>query len=165
MNPAVGQVNRIRAHEEDLAEKVLEKLDYIEGLRVTVQIVTVPAPIPQPAPSPPPVVHSEAESGTAVVANQPIKLEPEPRPAPPPTVKPVGESELTRILVNVPSSFYRKYLNPGESRSQGIARGTAAARGADGEAHQNSRSARHRHSTWPGARHGGDRNVPRRPSG
>lgn len=113
-NPAGGQVSRIRirAKEEELAEKILEKLDHIEGLRVTVQIATVPVQNAQPVPSQP-APHSEADSGSMVVANQPIKLEPEPRVALPLTAKPAGETELIRIWVTVPSSYYRQYLNAG----------------------------------------------------
>lgn len=110
--PNVGQVNRIRAREEELGERIVEELSHIEGLQVTVQIVPGPQAPPQPAPAPPVVSRVEPEVGSSIVANQPIKLEPDPRPAPPPPVKPAPETETIRVWAKVPASYYRKHLKP-----------------------------------------------------
>jgi hypothetical protein len=39
-DPTLGDISRNRAHEEELSEKILEKLDWIKGVRVLVQVTT-----------------------------------------------------------------------------------------------------------------------------
>jgi hypothetical protein len=39
-NPSLGEISRNRAREEELSEKILEKLDWIKGVRVLVQVTT-----------------------------------------------------------------------------------------------------------------------------
>ena len=60
-NPALGAISRTRAREEELGQKILEQLDWIKGVSVTVQLPLAPRPrrVPRAAsrrrsPRPPP---------------------------------------------------------------------------------------------------------------
>jgi hypothetical protein len=114
-NPALGELSRDRAQEEDIREKILEKLGWIKGVQVWVGLIDRPDAAPagaaaaaaQPEPSrsdPPPTVG----------VNRPLVLE-EPGPRSPPQAasaaqspRPAREdrSDRGRVLVNVPRSFY-----------------------------------------------------------
>lgn len=110
-DPALNESARIRAREEEIREELLEQIDWIKGVRVTVQLVPAPAPTPAPAatsPSPPPQsapapVAAEEPArveGPFVGVNEPLSLRdepatvpvpvPEPQPAPPPAPPPVA---------------------------------------------------------------------------
>ena len=45
-NPALGDNSRNRAREEEISEEILEKLDWIKGVRVQVQVITARAANP-----------------------------------------------------------------------------------------------------------------------
>ena len=47
-NPALGAISRTRAREEELSQKILEQLDWIKGVSVTVQLPVHPAPVEPP---------------------------------------------------------------------------------------------------------------------
>ncbi|MGO9465893.1 MAG: hypothetical protein ACLQVF_17265 [Isosphaeraceae bacterium] len=101
-NPSLGDISRNRAREEELSEKILEKLDWIKGVRVLVQVSTphhvatttgragsssTSANPPRPADrsvsgdgnaAPGPAAPAPAEGAPAIVVNGPAFLEPEP---------------------------------------------------------------------------------------
>jgi flagellar biosynthesis/type III secretory pathway M-ring protein FliF/YscJ len=108
-DPNLGAKTRTRAREEELGEKILEKLDLIKGVAVTVQIVPAQSPPPPPPPAP---ARPAEEVRAPVAANQPLELEPEARPltvaAVPATAKSAAESERIRVWVAVPMSYYLK---------------------------------------------------------
>jgi type III secretory pathway lipoprotein EscJ len=96
-NPALGDNSRNRAREEEISEEILEKLDWIKGVRVQVQVITAPAQGSPPAANEPgailktngqaPItpVSSRADSGLLeqrakphqpkMAVNQPLSLE------------------------------------------------------------------------------------------
>ena len=107
-NPALGDSSRHRAREEEITQEILEKLDWINGVRVQVQVVseqpaeriTVPAEASvnaRPSGMADHVMPGQAGGGPHLsrsdgsppffVPNQPAQLEPErgspPKPAPP----------------------------------------------------------------------------------
>jgi flagellar biosynthesis/type III secretory pathway M-ring protein FliF/YscJ len=91
-NVAVGDNSRDRAREEELAEEILEKLDWIKGVRVQVRLIASRAGEPASkaststtakAPTEParaPVRAQKARSEVAMGVNEPVTLEPEPEP-------------------------------------------------------------------------------------
>jgi flagellar biosynthesis/type III secretory pathway M-ring protein FliF/YscJ len=107
-DPALNESARIRAREEEIREELLEQIDWIKGVRVTVQLVPAPTPAampsspppPPPAPAPAPAPGAAEEpaevEGPRVGVNEPLSLrdEPapvvEPPPAPPPAPAPVA---------------------------------------------------------------------------
>ncbi len=137
-NPSLGDISRDRAREEELSEKILEKLDWIKGVRVLVQVSA-----PQHAASRaarggssstianPPLaadrsLSNDGNSGPgpagasgapAIVVNGPAELETEPAPTKPIAATPVAsesavepDRESGHVLVNVPRSFYYNAL-------------------------------------------------------
>jgi hypothetical protein len=97
-DPALGDTSRNRAREEKLSEEILEKLDWIKGVRVYVQVSgprattgAMPGAAPRQPGAPEPIVASRPgnaeprpESGgprPMISLNHPLKLEPEPRSA------------------------------------------------------------------------------------
>jgi len=120
-NPALSALSTNRAREEDVSRQILEKLDWITGVRVSVQLATpsptpaeprpVARPEPQAPPSPPPAL--------VVGVNQAMSIDPEPadelpEPAPELALEPApGEPEPAppprptgRVWVSIPRSFY-----------------------------------------------------------
>jgi hypothetical protein len=84
-NPALSALSHNRAREEELSEEILEKLDWIEGVRVSVQLPATAAtgPISKPVSQPRdqaavrPELQRQAEA-PEVRINRPMTLEPEP---------------------------------------------------------------------------------------
>ncbi len=111
-NPAVGAVSRTRAHEEELSQAILEKLDWIKGIRVTVQLV--PGPPPAPIATPVAVIEEPPAVESTIGVNQGMDLGTElkpasPAPQPPPSPsKPVVETLQAHVWVRVPISYYYK---------------------------------------------------------
>jgi len=127
-NPALSALSTNRAREEDLSRQILEKLDWITGVRVSVQLAT---PAPQPAAEPRPIARTEAPEpepapapGLVVGVNQAMSLEPDPvdelpepapeiavepqnAPAPEGSPAPASAPRPTgRVWVSIPRSFY-----------------------------------------------------------
>ena len=119
-NPKIGTLTLKRAREAELTEKILEKLDWIKGVRVTVQMV--PAPAPAPVPPPAAAAPATAAPESRVGVNAPLELvsppgpspspSPSPSPAPADAPTPSEEHGLARILVQVPRSFYLNKAMP-----------------------------------------------------
>src|SRR5262249_10477774 len=119
-NPDLGNLSRDRAREDELRELILEKLSWIRGLQVWVQLIErrearPPAdPATNPAPRPP------SSDLSAIAVNQPAEP---PQPAPPPP-SPVAaphqpaaaisgaEVENGHVLINVPRSYYLNAILP-----------------------------------------------------
>jgi flagellar M-ring protein FliF len=112
-NSTLDKMTTDRAREAEYTEKILEKLNWVRGARVSVQLV--PAP-PAPAPSPEPATPEPAEPPEpAVGVNKPLELDPPAVPSPSPavataspTTRPAEDRRMARILVDVPRSFYLK---------------------------------------------------------
>jgi len=92
-DPALGDSSRNRAREEELGEEIVEKLDWIKGVRVQVQVIgpraaTAGAASGQPG-APVSTVASRPDNATprsdsggsrrTIYLNQPVELEPEPK--------------------------------------------------------------------------------------
>jgi flagellar biosynthesis/type III secretory pathway M-ring protein FliF/YscJ len=104
-NPTLDEISRTRAREEELAQEILEHVDWINGVQVKVRMVAPPAPEPvavvkEPAPATEPLV----------AVNQP--LDPAQAPAapeesaPPEGPKAPVALDFAKIWVQVPRSFY-----------------------------------------------------------
>jgi len=109
-NPTVGAISRTRAREEELREKVLEQLEWIKGVRVTVQLIpeSPPPPIPEPVAvieEPPSVVSTIGVNQGMDLGSETKPTTPAPQPPPPPP-KPVVETLRARVWVGVPASYY-----------------------------------------------------------
>lgn len=133
-NPALSAFSHSRAREEEWSELILEKLDWIKGVRVSVQIpdaANSAAGRDEPSRSSPPPPSGARPSTPpstipAVAINRPLSLEPEPAAGPgspgatpslasdtaesPATSPSQGVSESTavrgRVWVRVPRSYY-----------------------------------------------------------
>jgi type III secretory pathway lipoprotein EscJ len=132
-------ISATRAREEELSQRILEEIDWIDGVRVTVQLIPAPtaAPVALPAPSaepaPPQPSPALRPSEPVVGVNTPLDLEPEPSagpdvgsaasaapsPAPPPVaiapsvLEPSGpKDEVARVWVRVPRSYYLSKAAP-----------------------------------------------------
>ena len=123
--PKYSTISATRA-EEELGQRILEEIDWIDGVRVTVQLVPAPtvAPAPLPALSAAPTTSSPAARipEATVGVNTPLELESDPPPNPdvaspaPPVPAPVlagsslpepgSRSEVARVWVRVPRSYY-----------------------------------------------------------
>jgi hypothetical protein len=131
--PKYCTISATRAREEELGQRILEEIDWIDGVRVTVQLVPTPtaAPVPVPASSNTPATSSPAGriSEETVGVNTPLELESDPSQspdavAPSPSVpvpglagsplpEPPGpRSEAARIWVRVPRSYYYSKAAP-----------------------------------------------------
>ena len=123
-NPALSALSHNRAREEELSEQILEKLDWIEGVRVSVQLPGTAASGPGAKPESPAhdqaSVRPEIESPNApseVRINRPMTLEPEP------TARALASSastqnnspgqraagapvEMGRVWVKIPRSYF-----------------------------------------------------------
>jgi hypothetical protein len=122
-NPSVGELSRDRAREEEIRDEILDKLSWIKGLQVWVQLLDgragaggpLAAPVVRPRPD-----HTEQK--LAVSVNEPMQLEDPGHPALPPLPAAVAidpkvagrgdGTERGRILINVPRSFYYNAIVP-----------------------------------------------------
>jgi flagellar M-ring protein FliF len=137
-NPALGDHSRNRAREEEITEQILEKLDWIKGVRVQVQVLSPHADevvvksvgaATAAAKGAGPAGERPSGSGAVMAANRPLSIEaageqgpaqspPEaaarPAAAKPPSPRQVGETqnERGRVLVSVPRSFYLNMAIP-----------------------------------------------------
>jgi flagellar biosynthesis/type III secretory pathway M-ring protein FliF/YscJ len=124
-NPALGVISLTRAREEELSQEILDELDWIKGVSVTVQLplasarVEPPAPPPAPVPTPPASGDELAPSHLSMSLNRPLEIGPEPgadsTPAPVPAAtagepKPAGGEGQGTVWVKVPRSFYRRMI-------------------------------------------------------
>jgi type III secretory pathway lipoprotein EscJ len=133
--PKYSTISATRAREEDLGQRILEEIDWIDGVRVTVQLVPAPAPTAAPAPLPtlsaaPRTSSSAGRAPEATVGvNTPLELDSDPAPNPdvnstsPAVPAPVLsgpslpdlpglKSEVARVWVRVPRSFYYSRAAP-----------------------------------------------------
>src|SRR5262249_38315221 len=98
--------------QEQLQEEIREKLDWIRGVQVFVELVDSRPSVPPVAPSP-----SAAETAVTVGVNQPVELHEPVPPAGParlPVSYPAGEGmEHGRVLVGVPRTFYYNAIRTG----------------------------------------------------
>jgi hypothetical protein len=114
-DPSLGDISRKRAREQELSEKILEKLDWIKGVRVLVQVTTphndastttgpgsgsaIASP-PRAAEHAAPTEKTAAPSspgsaeGAGPIVNQPADLDPEPAPARPDAPVPVSTDSV-----------------------------------------------------------------------
>jgi type III secretory pathway lipoprotein EscJ len=132
-DPKYCTISATRAREEELGQRLLEEIDWIDGVRVTVQLVPAPtaAPAPMPALSAAPTTPSPAGRlpEETVAVNTPLELGSDPPvnpdaaspsppvPAPvlagsPLTGLPGSKSEVARIWVRVPRSYYYSKAAP-----------------------------------------------------
>jgi flagellar biosynthesis/type III secretory pathway M-ring protein FliF/YscJ len=125
-NSTLGKMTKDRAREVEFTEKILEKLDWIKGVRVTVQMVPAPASPPPPPPSstPTPTTEATVAPESSVGVNKPLELDPPPSPGPalavapsPSPAKLAEDHSPARVLVYVPRSFYLKAM-PNREPSQ-----------------------------------------------
>ncbi|QEH35743.1 flagellar MS-ring protein [Aquisphaera giovannonii] len=116
-NPSLGVLSRNLAEEERLTREIEGELDWIRGVRVSVQLPDAPADEPRP---PAPTATAEAAKGPDAAApviaiNRPLEIaEPPPSPpiapaapaSPPATAGPRPGREHGRVWVKVPRSYY-----------------------------------------------------------
>jgi type III secretory pathway lipoprotein EscJ len=115
-DPRYSTISATRAREEELGQRIREEIDWIDGVRVTVQVVPAPtsvpvalpalsaapaAPVPAPAPVPSPVLRP---SEPIVGVNTPLELEPEPSASPDPGLAPAPSSAPSPAPVAIASS-------------------------------------------------------------
>src|SRR5262249_4054757 len=109
-NPALGDHSRDQVRAEQLREEILEKLAWINGVQVWVDLIerrdlsSAAVSLPEP---------SHEDASPAVGVHQPPGLQdvgPAARPVIPPGA---GSIERGRVLVNVPRSFYLRAILPG----------------------------------------------------
>jgi flagellar M-ring protein FliF len=124
-DPNSSTISRTRAREEDLDRAILDEIDWVKGVRVTVQLVPAPTPAshsPAAATPPAPAISAvpDRPDATSVGVNTPLELDPDPAPGPDPApspppapiiavaaTEPSGvRGERARILVRVPRSYY-----------------------------------------------------------
>ncbi len=123
-DPKVGEETRRHAREEELVAKILKEIDYIKGVRATVQLVPAAASPPAPTAPPPdnPAPPADYVLPPPIAVNQPVEITrvaepPRPQAAPPPppvAAKPAAPpSEPAQVLdstakvwVRVPRSWY-----------------------------------------------------------
>ncbi|MDR3633617.1 MAG: hypothetical protein P4L84_07255 [Isosphaeraceae bacterium] len=124
LKPEVREQTHIHAREEELSEKILDRIDHIKGVQVTVQMVPVapskpePAVKPEPAHEPVPAEPSQVADllPPPIAVNQPVEIVPEPKPKPDPAPPPApvaakpesspAQGLLARVWVKVPRSWY-----------------------------------------------------------
>ncbi len=98
--PDLEAESTVRVREEEIREKILNQVNFIEGVRVAVSLDESPAE-PRSVPTPPAETAPEAPK-----ANQPIgELPPLSEVPPTPTPGPRGTGKAT-VLVRVPRSYY-----------------------------------------------------------
>ncbi len=126
-NPALGEQAHTKAREEALRQEILDKLDRIKGVEVSVKLVPGPV-IPPPTPLPPLPVAKAVEPAVEAVeiplptlsmgVNQPLDSSeesrppapvPKPEPAvvlPPPAPSPAPVPPKAKVWVKVPRGYY-----------------------------------------------------------
>ncbi len=126
-NPALVATSRTRAREEELGQNILEKLDWIKGVSVAVQLPLDPAPVelhaPPPALVPTPPAPSSGEGlvppHPLMTLNLPLELGPEPEAGPMHTPvpavpaggpRPAGGGGQGTVWVKVPRNFYKRMM-------------------------------------------------------
>jgi hypothetical protein len=115
-NPELGKLNRVRAREQELRDRVAEQLAWIPGVRITVDLtdrgVAIQAPAAQARPGASgPGVGARGGPSPSISVNQPAELG-EPEPPPPPGPAPVEKVERGRVFVYVPRSHYFRMMLP-----------------------------------------------------
>jgi hypothetical protein len=130
-DPALGDKSRNRAREEKLREEILEKLDWIKGVRVQVRVsgprattvATADTASKQPGPRQTneagPIASPEPRPGSGgsrstMLLNRPLQLEPEPKPVSKP---PAPEGPALAVENRNPSTPALPVL-PGEREGQ-----------------------------------------------
>ncbi|MDR3620937.1 MAG: hypothetical protein P4L85_16415 [Paludisphaera borealis] len=129
-NPALNAQSSTRARQEDLRRQILEKLDWITGIRVDVKLAAAEA-IDQPEPKPvetktsPNSGSSQPAPNIAVSLNRALSIDPDPADAAPSAASPTSPVPAApklrgRVLVNVPRSYYynASYMPGGREPSQ-----------------------------------------------
>jgi flagellar biosynthesis/type III secretory pathway M-ring protein FliF/YscJ len=126
-DPKYSTLSATRAREEELSQRILEEVDWVDGVRVTVQLIpaAAAAPIALPVLNPPPapLPPTAQEPGPLVGVNAPLELEAEPRPGaetvapalPVPGPVPIAAAprvETARVWVRVPRSYYYSKAAP-----------------------------------------------------
>lgn len=125
-NPALGARARNRARQEELRQEILDRIDWIDGVKVSVQLVSAPVlpmprtarsrplpPLPSSTPTPAPVEPPPAPPAEEISApvklpplsmrvNQPVELEAERPPQLLPDPAPDTEPDPTPTPVPVP---------------------------------------------------------------
>ncbi len=113
-NPELNALSTTRAREEDLSRRILEKLDWITGVGVDVQLAII-EPEQQPNPisgeSKPTEPPTPIEPGISVSLNRALSIDLEPADPAPPAASPppTAAAEPKRrgqIWVRVPRSYY-----------------------------------------------------------
>jgi hypothetical protein len=119
-NPALVDHSLERVREEEHQQEILEKLTWIPGVQVWVELIerreTAAAAVPVAAAPPEPL---RADRPPALAVNQPMELKEPGPPAPPPAaaVHPPAPDRLDRfehgrVLIYVPRSFYYTRILP-----------------------------------------------------
>jgi flagellar biosynthesis/type III secretory pathway M-ring protein FliF/YscJ len=115
-NPALGDQSRDRAREEEIRAEILEKLGWIKGVQVWVELIDRRDPEPGSGSTiVAPPARDRADTATTIGVNRPLALdEPPPPLSPPPAPRDPrpARGERGRILVNVPRSFYLERILP-----------------------------------------------------
>ena len=116
-NPALNAISTTRAREEDLSRQILEKLDWITGVSVDVQLA-IAEPEDQQEPNAvetkPSAAPTPIEPGISVSLNRALSIDLEPAdpvppvasPAEPSPAAPVEPKRRGQVWVRVPRSFY-----------------------------------------------------------
>ncbi len=91
-DPTLGELTRNQAREEEIGDKIRERLDWIKGVRVLARVAAQVKEAARPGAQEP-----------AIVVNHPTALEPAAESKPLAAVK---APEGGRVLVSVPRSFY-----------------------------------------------------------
>jgi hypothetical protein len=121
-DPKYSTISATRAREEDLRQRIVEQIDWIDGVRVTVQLVPGPAAVPPPpppsapwsataplpalaaVPASSPLARTPEPPGAAVAVNTPLELDPEPEPRPAPGPAPAPAPNATSEAAPAPPS-------------------------------------------------------------
>jgi flagellar biosynthesis/type III secretory pathway M-ring protein FliF/YscJ len=119
--PGLGELSRDRARAEEIQQQILEKLAWIKGVQVWVELTDQHADSPAMTAAPPAAAEPARGNAAPMIAvNQPLELHAQrPLDAPAPAVSAAPKSptearraERGRILVYVPRSFYYHAVFP-----------------------------------------------------
>jgi type III secretory pathway lipoprotein EscJ len=140
-DPKYSTLSATRAREEELGQRIRDEIDWIDEVRVTVQLVAAPPPISASVPAPLPALSNDLATPSpsarlpepTVGVNIPLELKSEPRSNPdvPPTPSPSSmpaashampvpglpeppapKTEMARVWVRVPRSYYLSKAAP-----------------------------------------------------
>jgi flagellar biosynthesis/type III secretory pathway M-ring protein FliF/YscJ len=132
-NPALGDNSRNRAREEEISEEIVEKLDWIKGVRVQVQVIAPQAhDSTSPSIGPGPILKLSGSSALPTSSSRADSDSRERRGAPP----------QLKMAVNHPLAFegdrepgaVQLTPRPGTGTSGAAAKGTSPAHASDGAA-------------------------------